>query len=82
MTTWDATGRRRPAYHEPDISAAQREATTEQGQTSPDGSTPRAVTFDATVAHPARIYDYWLGGKDNRCSPVPWVTPARQPQGR
>ena len=26
---------------------------------------PRAVTFDATVAHPARIYDYRLGGKDN-----------------
>ncbi|MGD0238752.1 MAG: SAM-dependent methyltransferase [Streptosporangiaceae bacterium] len=23
------------------------------------------VAFDATVAHPARIYDYWLGGKDN-----------------
>jgi O-methyltransferase involved in polyketide biosynthesis len=21
--------------------------------------------FDATVAHPARVYDYWLGGKDN-----------------
>ena len=21
--------------------------------------------FDAGVAHPARIYDYWLGGKDN-----------------
>jgi SAM-dependent methyltransferase len=21
--------------------------------------------FDASVAHPARIYDYWLGGKDN-----------------
>jgi S-adenosyl methyltransferase len=21
--------------------------------------------FDITVAHPARIYDYWLGGKDN-----------------
>ena len=21
--------------------------------------------FDARVAHPARIYDYWLGGKDN-----------------
>ncbi len=21
--------------------------------------------FDPTVAHPARIYDYWLGGKDN-----------------
>ena len=24
---------------------------------------PRA--FDTTVAHPARVYDYWLGGKDN-----------------
>jgi S-adenosyl methyltransferase len=21
--------------------------------------------FDTSVAHPARIYDYWLGGKDN-----------------
>jgi O-methyltransferase involved in polyketide biosynthesis len=21
--------------------------------------------FDPTVAHPARVYDYWLGGKDN-----------------
>src|SRR5271154_6523566 len=21
--------------------------------------------FDARVAHPARIYNYWLGGKDN-----------------
>jgi S-adenosyl methyltransferase len=21
--------------------------------------------FDASVAHPARVYDYWLGGKDN-----------------
>jgi hypothetical protein len=26
---------------------------------------PDHVTFDVTVAHPARIYDYWLGGKDN-----------------
>jgi hypothetical protein len=25
----------------------------------------RAYGFDARVAHPARIYDYWLGGKDN-----------------
>jgi hypothetical protein len=23
------------------------------------------VDLDTTVAHPARIYDYWLGGKDN-----------------
>ena len=21
--------------------------------------------IDTTVAHPARVYDYWLGGKDN-----------------
>jgi hypothetical protein len=26
---------------------------------------PPNVTFDASVAHPARIYNYWLGGKDN-----------------
>ncbi len=25
----------------------------------------RAVEIDTTVAHPARVYDYWLGGKDN-----------------
>ncbi|MEV6345231.1 SAM-dependent methyltransferase [Actinoplanes sp. NPDC051851] len=25
----------------------------------------RAVDLDPTVAHPARRYDYWLGGKDN-----------------
>jgi hypothetical protein len=23
------------------------------------------LPFDSTVAHPARVYDYWLGGKDN-----------------
>jgi hypothetical protein len=22
-------------------------------------------TFDTSVAHIARVYDYWLGGKDN-----------------
>jgi len=32
------------------------------GQTEPG---PRAPGFDVSVAHPARIYDYWLGGKDN-----------------
>lgn len=27
---------------------------------------PRALPgFDAQVAHPARVYDYWLGGTDN-----------------
>ncbi len=25
----------------------------------------RAIRFDPSVAHQARIYDYWLGGKDN-----------------
>ncbi len=25
----------------------------------------RRYGFDARVAHPARVYDYWLGGKDN-----------------
>src|SRR5450432_2331324 len=24
-----------------------------------------SLSFDTSVAHPARIYDYWLGGKDN-----------------
>jgi len=23
------------------------------------------ATFDTSVAHVARVYDYWLGGKDN-----------------
>jgi len=27
-----------------------------------DGKPP---TFDTSVAHVARVYDYWLGGKDN-----------------
>jgi S-adenosyl methyltransferase len=36
---------------------ALREATTKHE--------PRARGFDVNVAHPARIYDYWLGGKDN-----------------
>ena len=22
-------------------------------------------SYDTTVAHPARVYNYWLGGKDN-----------------
>ena len=33
-----------------------------QPQDPPDGDHP---TFDTSVAHVARIYDYWLGGKDN-----------------
>ena len=26
---------------------------------------PNVNGFDTSVAHPARIWDYWLGGKDN-----------------
>jgi hypothetical protein len=30
----------------------------------PDRVGPSPV-LDTSVAHPARVYDYWLGGKDN-----------------
>ena len=30
-----------------------------------DEGTALHPDFDVTVAHPARVYDYWLGGKDN-----------------
>ena len=29
------------------------------------GDTGAPAAIDTTVAHQARIYDYWLGGKDN-----------------
>ena len=29
------------------------------------GSAAEPPSFDISVAHPARIYNYWLGGKDN-----------------
>jgi len=35
----------------------------EGGAATPGGSAPAA--FDTTVAHIARVYNYWLGGKDN-----------------
>ena len=31
----------------------------------PDAEEDPQVTLDTSVAHPARVYDYWLGGKDN-----------------
>ncbi len=31
----------------------------------PDDAGPAAARVDTTVAHIARVYDYWLGGKDN-----------------
>jgi hypothetical protein len=32
---------------------------------SPSGGGSAPTGIDTSVAHPARIYDYWLGGKDN-----------------
>jgi len=29
------------------------------------GDDNRSPRFDTSVAHPARTWDYWLGGKDN-----------------
>ncbi len=34
-------------------------------QESSEPGEPDPALFDTGVAHPARIYDYWLGGKDN-----------------
>ena len=31
----------------------------------PSAAADRPAEIDTTVAHPARVYDYWLGGKDN-----------------
>src|ERR1700751_5029438 len=31
----------------------------------PDGAEQASPVIDTTVAHSARRYDYWLGGKDN-----------------
>jgi len=36
-----------------------------QGQGQVSGSPDEPVPFDTNVAHVARVYDYWLGGKDN-----------------
>jgi hypothetical protein len=30
-----------------------------------DGEDGEPLSFDISVAHPARVYNYWLGGKDN-----------------
>jgi hypothetical protein len=42
------------------------EAVSEPGGTAAPGSRPNDVpAFDTSVAHIARVYNYWLGGKDN-----------------
>jgi hypothetical protein len=35
------------------------------GPMQPGPMQPGPVQFDTSVAHIARVYDYWLGGKDN-----------------
>jgi hypothetical protein len=39
-----------------------RPGDSQEGMTS---ASARSLGFDTSVAHPARVYDYWLGGKDN-----------------
>ena len=34
------------------------------GAAEPESARPPAA-LDTSVAHPARVYDYWLGGRDN-----------------
>jgi hypothetical protein len=34
-------------------------------QPASTGSSQERPTFDTSVAHIARVYDYWLGGRDN-----------------
>src|ERR1700744_3686936 len=41
----------------------------------PEDTAPPPREIDVSVAHPARVYDYWLGGKDN-------FTAARAPAER
>jgi S-adenosyl methyltransferase len=37
----------------------------ERAERRPTGVAGRAVEIDTSVAHPARVYDYWLGGSNN-----------------
>src|SRR5207245_3794959 len=32
---------------------------------NPPGDRPADPRYDPSVAHPARVYNYWLGGKDH-----------------
>ncbi len=37
----------------------------DDGESTPGARAERIAGLDTGVAHPARVYDYWLGGKDN-----------------
>jgi O-methyltransferase involved in polyketide biosynthesis len=47
------------------IQVRRTEVVTQDSSRAAGERPPGGVTFDARVAHPARIYNYWLGGKDN-----------------
>ena len=36
-----------------------------EAEGGPTARVERTAGLDTSVAHPARVYDYWLGGKDN-----------------
>ena len=36
-----------------------------EARNRPDRGAGPSAEIDTSVAHPARVYDYWLGGKDN-----------------
>jgi S-adenosyl methyltransferase len=36
-----------------------------EAEDAPDARARRIAGLDTSLAHPARVYDYWLGGKDN-----------------
>ena len=36
-----------------------------EAEGGPSAAAERVAGLDTSVAHPARVYDYWLGGKDN-----------------
>jgi hypothetical protein len=37
----------------------------ERAERRPAGAADQAAEIDTSVAHPARVYDYWLGGRNN-----------------
>ena len=37
----------------------------ERAERRPTGAADQATDIDTSVAHPARVYDYWLGGSNN-----------------
>ena len=49
----------------PGVGKGQAVADERAGERPGSGAAGQAAKIDTSVAHPARVYDYWLGGKDN-----------------